>query len=101
MSAGREFDFVAWQARQVAKRHARRNELRAAFAQGFAVWHGRSLWSTAGIVHPADDRNPVTHASAAFIEPHQSDPVYLAEHLENREYGFGLPTTIVRTVGQP
>ena len=97
-----DFDFDAWKREQAEKRARRRSELRAALEAGLAIWHGGSVWSTAGIISPAGRfGNPDTHAFAVFLEPYQSDPAYLADHIENREYGFGFETTIIRRPASP
>ena len=91
-----EFCFETWKAEQAAKRADRRLELQTALADGLAVWHGGSVWSTAGVIRIAGRFGRLeTEAGAAFIEPYQSDPIYLAEHLENREHGFGFETIII------
>jgi len=93
LDQGTGFDFATYSEQRAAERAARRCELRDALAAGLACWHGGTVWSTAGVIHT---RHGI-RADAVFIEPYQSDPVYLAEHIENREYGFGFKTDIIRT----
>lgn len=85
------FDFAEWQQQQDAKRAARRAELLQAFRNGLAVTQAGTVWTTAGVIY-RDGR-----ADAVFIDSAQSDPAYLAEHIENREYGFGFHTSILRS----
>jgi hypothetical protein len=103
------FDFVAWRERSDQMRRARREELRAALAAGLAVYHLGRFWTTAGVIRPGgapfymvdctgEPRD--TEAFAAFIEPYGSDPVYLANHIENRESLLGFETWIVRAAGR-
>lgn len=92
-----DFDFDAWRRRQEITRQARRVELRQALTQGLAIWHGGSVWTTAGVASPNGRFGMPAHGFATFIEPYQSDPAYLAAHIENREYGFGFVTHIIRT----
>lgn len=95
-----DFDFEAWRAEQAQQRRARREELRNALAGGLAVWQAGTLWTTAGCV---SIRLGAPRAFAAFVDCLQEDGVNLANHLENREYGFGFPTEIVRAAsyGRP
>jgi len=92
-----DFNFVEWSKMREQQRVDRKIELREALAHGLAVWHGGSVWSTAGVISPAGRFHSTSvHAHAVFIEPYQSDPAYLAEHIESREHGFGFETRIIR-----
>lgn len=88
-----EFDLRAMAEARTIRRAARRAEIESAFRRGLIVWQKGTFWSTAGVIHTWHG----VRADAVFIEPYQSDPVYLAEHLENREFGFGFETVILRT----
>jgi len=87
------FNFTEWKQEQDTKRADRRLEIESAISRGLIVWQAGTFWSTAGCIYT---RHGV-RADATFIESAQSDPAYLAEHLENREYGFGFDTIILRT----
>lgn len=87
------FDFEGWRARVAERRRERRAELAAALRAGLVVEQLGTLWTVAGVISPRSG------ARAAFVEPFGSDPAYLAEHIENREYGLGFETWIVRTGG--
>lgn len=96
---GHDFVFATYTKTRQEQRRLRRLELRDALAQGLAIWHGGSIWSTAGVTSPNGRFGQPAHGFAVFVEPYESDPVYLAEHIENREYGFGFKTEIIRTTG--
>lgn len=85
------FDFDTWKTQQQTKRNNRKLEIESALRRGLIVRQARTFWSTAGYIATAFG----VHADAAFIEPYASDPVYLANHLENREYGLGFETVIL------
>ncbi len=96
------FDFEAWRSEQAAKRAQHLAELLIAIEQGLTVretWpSGRATdWSWTA---RADGQHEI------WAESHWSDAsprheafirglsaLYLAEHLENRSYGFGTVTT--------
>ncbi len=86
------FDFKAWQAQQAAERAMRRVAIQTAISQGVAVRQNGTIWTTAGVITTRFG----IRADAIFIDSCQSDPAYIAEHLENREYGFGWPVEILR-----
>lgn len=86
-----DFNFDDWRKANDAKRAERRAELELAFARGLIVRQIDTFWSTAGVI---STRHGIW-AHAAFLEPYQSDARYLAEHLENRESGFGFETAIL------
>lgn len=88
-----DFDFTVWRAEQELKRANRRRELRDAFASGRVVRQLSTIWSTAGVI---TCRDGIVYGDCIFIDAAQSSPDYLANHLENREYGFGFPTEILR-----
>lgn len=84
-----DFCFDCWRAEREQKRALRRLELEDAFRFGKVVRQRNTIWSTAGVIHNG------IRADVVFIEPYQSDPVYLAEHIESREHGFGFKTEIL------
>jgi hypothetical protein len=89
------FDFEAWQARRLEQRQARRLELETALAAGKVVSQAGTFWTVDAVIStrfgPASSFRPFVdrcmHAG------------YLAEHLENRENGFGFDTFILSTKG--
>lgn len=90
------FDFEVWKARRAEQRQARRAELETALAAGKVVVQRGTFWTIDACI-----TNTFTPGRAfrVFIDRCQTDPKYLAAHLESREYGFGFPTFIVTTKG--
>lgn len=86
------FCFACHQEQRAIARAARVLELTEALESGRIVRQLQTFWSTAGIICTTHGS---ARADACFIERCQSDPAYLADHLENRENGFGFDTAIV------
>lgn len=86
------FCFRCWHEANDRIRTRRKFELQDAFTRGLAIRQGSTVWTTAGVIFTAYG----IRADAVFLPQFQSDPTYLAEHLENREFGFGFETQILR-----
>ena len=77
-----EFDFDAWHAANFARREALTARLVEAFERERTVWES---WDSASGHHSV----MWACGLGKFLEPYDSDPAYLAEHLVSRHFGFG------------
>ena len=94
------FCFECWQNGQRAMRARRVQLLRAAIASGATVIEGwpngrRTEWNLAGTVTVYTDGTR-SELHQPFIASAMT-PAYLADHLENRQYGFGWKLVIIES----